>query len=292
MTSAPFADEGLEVVTKWVREQADPNPTQLFGEAIRQSIDEVLDGPRTGRWDFAQLEKTEKTYVGTKIEIVIRAAFGLERGPHLDLEIEGHDVDLKWAMNSQWQIPQEAIGQLCLCIGGLHGMTDFRVGVVRCTEKVLNAGSNRDGKRTLTAAAKLAMSVLVPPSPIPPNFVAEMAPDKRSEVVEQPTIQARVTRLFKLFPYTPVPRSALQTVARTGGDPVRRIRADTGKGDPLDGMVVLSSQSGGNAVVEALGYPPLPTGMFMAVPRAHIKALPDDTKRRLPALARERFGLN
>src|SRR6478609_317671 len=111
-------DPGLNLVAARLRKLAGPDPVRLFGEAIRQSIDEVLDGPRTGRWDFLHLEKTEKTYVGTKIEIVVRTALGLEPGPNLDLEIEGIDVDIKWAMNSQWQIPREAVGQLCLCIGG------------------------------------------------------------------------------------------------------------------------------------------------------------------------------
>ena len=36
----------------------------LVSTAIRDSIDTVIDGPRTMRWSIEQLEKTEKTHLG------------------------------------------------------------------------------------------------------------------------------------------------------------------------------------------------------------------------------------
>jgi len=98
-------DPDFERVLVRLEALAGPSPAARFGAAIRQSIDEVLDGPRTGRWAFTQLEKTEKTYVGTKLEIVVRTSLGLEPGAVLDLDIEGEPVDIKWGMNSGWQIP-------------------------------------------------------------------------------------------------------------------------------------------------------------------------------------------
>jgi hypothetical protein len=284
-------DPALEAVEIRLRKLAGRDPARLFGEAIRQSIDEVLDGPRTGRWDFPQLEKTEKTYVGTKVEIVVRTALKLEPGPRLDLEIEGEDVDIKWAMSSQWQIPREAVGELCLCIGGRKGLTTFEVGLIRCDEEVLNPGSNQDGKRTISAAGRSRMRLLVPLAPLPTNFVAELDPELRTKIVTEPTIQKRVTRLFKLLPYVPVPRLALQTVAMTTGDPVRRTRADTWAGDPLEGMVVLSSQYA-KGVVGELGLEPMPPRCFMGVPRTKVEALSPAARRRLSPRERERFELN
>lgn len=273
-------DPGLDRVVEALIQLTGDQPAALFGDAIRQSIDEVLDGPRTGRWDFAQLEKTEKTYVGTKLEIVVRTTLGLERGSKLDLEIEGEPVDTKWAMNSAWQIPREAVDELCLCIGGLSDMTRFQVGVVRCAEGNLNAGENRDRKRTLSAAGREAMCRLVEPAPIPSNFVAEMDADVRSEVMGQRTIQARVAMLFRRLPYTSIPRGAVATVARTTGDPMRRVRADAGAGDPLKGMRVLSAKYG-KKIVTALGHPPLEPDHFMSVPREALDALSPETRRQL-----------
>lgn len=278
--TSPNSDSGLDAVVARLRELSGPDPEQLFGDAIRQSIDEVLDGPRTGRWDFAQLEKTEKTYVGTKIEIVVRAALELERGPTLDLEIEGHDVDTKWAMNSSWQIPKEAVGEICLCIGGLNNMTRFQVGVIRCTEERLNSGKNRDQKRTLSAAGRAAMVFLVEPTELPASFLAEMDPKIRKKAMAQKSIQARVATLFRLLPYTPIPRGAVATIARTTGDPMRRVRADSRAGDPLQGMEILSSKYG-KKIVKALGRPPMESDHFMSVPQSDIDALPASTRKEL-----------
>lgn len=286
--SSTKVDAAQTAVEARLRALAGRDPVEKFGRAIRQAIDEVLDGPRTGRCSLAELAKTEKTYVGTKVEIIVRTSLGLERGPILDLEIEGHPVDIKWAMNSVWQIPQEAIGHLCLCIGGLDDLSRFQVGLIRCKEEWLNLGENRDRKRTLSASGRSEMSLLVPSSPLPANFVEQMDHDMRITVMGEPTIQTRVTRLFTLLPRIPIPRNAIATVARTPGDPMRRVRADAWAGNPLGEIKILSARYG-NPVVEALGYPRLERDEFMSVPKAEIDALPDLRRRALPASTRRLF---
>ncbi|MFX3878832.1 NaeI family type II restriction endonuclease, partial [Streptococcus suis] len=62
---------------------------QLF----RRAIDEVIDSPRTNRFTLKETEKTEKTYLGTKIEILLRDHLKLGKGKNLDLSINGYDVD-------------------------------------------------------------------------------------------------------------------------------------------------------------------------------------------------------
>jgi len=57
---------------------------------------------------LGETEKTEKTYLGTKIEILIRKFFKFPKGL-LDLHIEGHDVDIKNTVGGNWMIPTEAI---------------------------------------------------------------------------------------------------------------------------------------------------------------------------------------
>lgn len=278
----------MDVVEARLRELSGPDPAARYGLAIRQSIDEVLDGPRTGRWDFVQLEKTEKTYVGTKLEIVVRAALGLERGPVLDLDVAGVPVDIKWAMDSSWQIPLEAVDRICLCIGGMKKLSMFQVGVVRCRAEYLNEGKNRDRKKTLSTTGRAAMRFLVPPAPLAPNFLSTIDPAIRTDVMAGKTIQERVSRLFCLLPRTPIPRGAVATVARTTGDPMRRVRSDTWAGDPFDGMKVLSAKYG-NALIEALGYPRLGRNEFMSVPKTEIDRLPAAKKALLPKTVRERF---
>lgn len=288
---ADDSDPDLDVVEARLRELSGPDPVSRYGNAIRQSINEVLDGPRTGRWDFAQLEKTEKTYVGTKLEILVRVALGLERGSVLDLDIEDVPVDVKWAMDSGWQIPLEAVDHICLCIGGMKKLSMFQVGVVRCRAEYLNEGKNRDRKKTLSATGRAAMRFLVPPAPLPPKFLSTVDSAIRTEVMAGETIQERVSRLFRLLPWTPIPRDAIATVARTTGDPMRRVRSDAWAGNPLDGMRILSAKYG-NSLIDVLGYPLLEQDEFMSVPEAEIDRLPAGKKVLLPDSVRRRFGFD
>jgi hypothetical protein len=107
--------------------------------------------------------------------------------------------------------------------------------------------------------------------------------------MNQPTVQRRVTALFQAMPYTPIPRDALRTIAGTEGDPIRRSRQDSHAGDPLDGLIVLSRQWGGNNVLNGLGLAPLRVDEFMAVPRADLKLVPDTVWDAMKANIRARY---
>ncbi|WP_035354680.1 NaeI family type II restriction endonuclease [Edaphobacter aggregans] len=41
-------------------------------QLLRRAIDEVIDSARSNRFTLIEIEKTEKTYIGTKIEILLR----------------------------------------------------------------------------------------------------------------------------------------------------------------------------------------------------------------------------
>jgi len=236
-------------------------PTELFESAIRQAIDEVIDGPRTGRWSVAQLEKTEKTYIGTKIEIVVRTALGLERRGPLDTWIADVPVDIKWSFKSRWQIPHEAISQICLLLGTNAKVTRFSVGLLRCELQFLNAGQNQDGKRTISLAGRKAMRWVVRNAPIQPNFIATLPDVTRTRVFSPSSGQARIRELVTLCPEQAIPRTAIETVAQQK-DPMRRLRVDQAR--HLGGMRVLSGRYA-RKIVEALGHPPLGKDEFMSV---------------------------
>lgn len=113
-SSTPLpADPAIDAAEAWIRGR-NISLDVLFAHAIRQALDEVIDGGRTGRWSYSQLEKTEKTYVGTKIEILVRTALGLPRERPLDTVIAGHPIDIKWSglRTPSWQIPTEAVDEL------------------------------------------------------------------------------------------------------------------------------------------------------------------------------------
>jgi len=141
---------------------------ERFGSAIRQSFDEVFDGQRTGRYSLTELSKVEKTYIGTKVELLIQAEFGLQRGNRMDYLVDGQEVDAKWSMKSRgWMIPTEAVGELCLCITANDYSSTFSVGIVRADEVALRTSANKDKKRRFNDVGIAAMEWLVNPGVLP-----------------------------------------------------------------------------------------------------------------------------
>ena len=144
---------------------------ERFGAAIRQSFDEVLDGQRTGRYSLTQLSKVEKIYIGTKVEIVVQAEFGLQRGDRMDYLVDDQEVDAKWSIKSRgWMIPTEAVGELCLCMTADDDRSTFSVGIVRADEANLRTGANKDQKRRFNDEGIAAMAGWYTPASFPRTF--------------------------------------------------------------------------------------------------------------------------
>ena len=140
---------------------SDPQRLSIIGESIRTAIDYVLDGVTTGRVDIRskEVDKVEKTFLGFKVEQLIRIGLGLEHGELFDVkwDMPGRpnpvEFDIKWSISRQYTIPQEAIREraICMLLSADERRATFEVGLIRATEEVLNAGMNQDRKRTLNA---------------------------------------------------------------------------------------------------------------------------------------------
>src|SRR6185369_4694745 len=118
---------------------------------IRQSIDEVIDTPRTGRVHARDLEKTEKTYIGTKVEILVRNYFRLPKGI-LDLRVAGHDVDVKNTLGQTWMIPREAIDKPCILVASDEPRKLCYFGIFIAHPSNLTHGRNQDLKHSVSVA--------------------------------------------------------------------------------------------------------------------------------------------
>lgn len=64
----------------------------VFANALRDAIDQLLDGERTGRWDWYTLRKTEKTHMGTIVEIRLHNAFEFADGAAMDYSVKSSEV--------------------------------------------------------------------------------------------------------------------------------------------------------------------------------------------------------
>jgi hypothetical protein len=277
-------DQPLEDVWNWLQDHPRRAKDELdleatFSRAIRQAIDEVIDGSRTGRYRYEELEKQEKSYIGTRIEIVVRTRFELEREGKLDTVIAGHPVDFKWSAKGSWMIPREAVGELCLLLAGDESGGTFSVGLVRCDEALLRKGKNQDVKGQLSAAGQKQIRWLVKDGHLPVSFLATLDSETRAAVLAQPVGQARIREFFKRVTRQPVPREVIPTLA-VQEDPMRRVRQDK-NADGLGGMKILSGHyTASKEAAELLGYS-LTKRDYLSVPLEELRGLPADLQRRL-----------
>lgn len=255
-------DAGLDRAVEWFRAQ--PEMEARFGAAIRQSFDEVFDGQRTGRYRIEQLSKVEKTYIGTKVEIVVQAEFGLQRGARLDYLIDEQEVDAKWSMRSGgWMIPTEAVDDLCLCLTADDTRSEFRVGVVRTGDAHLRASRNKDGKRCLNDEGLSAIRWLANPGALAENLLLHLDDETRTAILDYSLSgQRRVTELLRRVQKRIIRREVALTVAQQHDGP-KRVR-DARMPLQREGVLVLGHQGAHPRIAADLGLEIPPKGSWIS----------------------------
>ncbi|MDI5962110.1 NaeI family type II restriction endonuclease [Streptantibioticus silvisoli] len=271
-TEATRRDADLLKVANWFYGQVDFE--ERIGEALRQSIDEVLDGQRTGRFDIANLEKTEKTYLGTKVEIVIRSAFGLQRGKVMDYVVAGQEVDSKFTSGNYWTIPGEAHGHICLLTSADDKSSRFRAGLVRIHHNLLNGGKNRDGKQSLSAQGRGSILWLTEAGQLPVNVLLSLPVDTCALITGHRNGQQRTNELFRHVQGQLIHRSTVLTVARQD-DGLKRVR-DARKHLSSEGIIILGHQGKHPGMASDLGLPVPASGSWIA---ARVVPVPSGSPR-------------
>ena len=223
---------------------------ELFEEKLRSffrsAIDEVIDTARTGRYFLSDLEKTEKTYLGTKFEILLRDWLQVPKGVVLDLLIGGREVDVKSTTGgkSGWMIPPEAIGQLCVLLRVNEDASTCAVGLVRARQQYLRAGKNRDKKTSFSAAGCANIWWMVQHFAYTPNFWTLIGKQETKDIMSPRGGTERLTRLFETCLETPVSRVLIASIAAQD-DFMKRIRRNGGARDNLapKGIAILYSET-------------------------------------------------
>jgi hypothetical protein len=225
------------------------NLPQIF----RQSVDEVVDAPRTNRFTIDELEKTEKTYLGTKVEILLRDLLKLPKGKVLDLSIDGTEVDIKNTVHSTWTIPLESHTRPALLLRFSEKLALCDVGLAVIRPEYLNAGANRDGKKTISAASYINIWWLLHRAPYPPNFWEVLPREERLAIWSAGSPTSRLAALFLKLQRQPISRLQVQAVAQQH-DYMKRLRRAGGARDILDkeGVVLLSGRQD-RELIERLG---------------------------------------
>jgi hypothetical protein len=114
---------------------------------LRTTLTRVLD--LFGKSSLSELDKTQKTIMGSVFEDKIRRIFSLKNGRALDFEINGVEIDCKFSVKNSWMIPPECVGKLCV-LSSLNFEGGLALGVFHAKDKFLNGGKNRDKKRSIS----------------------------------------------------------------------------------------------------------------------------------------------
>jgi hypothetical protein len=230
---------------------------ELFEEKLRgffrSAIDEVIDTARSGRFFFKDLEKTEKTYLGTKFEILLRDWLNVPRGVVLDLLIGGREVDVKsTTVGHGWMIPPEAEDQFCILLRINEIDARCAVGLFRARTAYLTQGQNRDAKKSISAAGRSNIWWLASDFDYTPNFWTFVSAMDRHDLINAGGGTKRVAMLFERYQERAVSRVQIIAIAAQD-DPMRRVRRGGGARDILapKGIAILYSETD-RAIMRAL----------------------------------------
>lgn len=238
---------------------------QSFPNMLRTCIDDVIMTPKTGRRAYEELEKTEKTYIGTRVEIELRALLDLPRG-RLDTALLGHDVDIKHTMGNNWMIPTEAVGHPCLLIAADEARACCYLGLIVAHVAHLTQGQNKDAKRSISAEGFAHILWLLKEHPYPANFWRGRNEAMVARIFAGKSGNARMASLFREVQGEPITRDVVEAVAQQQ-DFMRRIRSDKGRGtrDLLarEGILLLSGQYDAG-LIQALNLPACGSSGFIS----------------------------
>lgn len=213
-----------------------------FARMLRQCVDDVIMTPKTGRRSYDELEKTEKTYIGTRVEIELRAMLALPKGK-LDTRILDRDVDIKNTMGNTWMIPTEAVDHPCILVAADEDRAVCFLGIFIARLENLTVGKNKDSKRSVSADGFENILWLLKEHPYPSNFWRGVSSAAVARIFSGKSGNARMAALFREVQEMPIARDVIEAVAQQK-DFMRRIRSDNGRGtrDILaeEGILLLS----------------------------------------------------
>jgi hypothetical protein len=272
MTSAMpgVTDPELEAVEQRLYE-LDPDGERVAA-VLRDTLDQLYDGQRTGRWAYDQLHKTEKTHMGTLVEINLHREFGFDDGDDTDYRIVGIEVDCKFSMSSgAWMLPPESVDHICLVLWASDLENSWSAGLVRVDAAKLSP-PNRDGKRRLTPEGRLLVRELWPKrGRLADNLLLHLDADIRRRIFAARARrgnqhgQARINELFRSVHGRIIRRAIVATVGQQD-DFMKRARGNGGARTALrpEGILVLGQQDNDPRVAEDLGLPRPRKGEFVA----------------------------
>lgn len=267
--------EELSPIVDWFYSHDDAR--ERFRWVLRDSLDELMDGQRTGRWCYQHLNKTERTHLGTAVEVNLTKEFGIENGVDLDWTVAGRELDCKFSRElGGWEIPMEMYQ--CQDHGAQSGKADhpalltwfnddtfeWATGLIQVTDQRLRwkrptasnlpaRAYNRDNKRKLGDIAYGEIFWLWGglQTDLPSNLLLHLPDDQRDRILTAGSGQRRVSQLFAEVTGRIVGRHTVLTVGQQDDAP-KRVRDARLRLAP-EGFVVLGHQDAHPEIAQLLG---------------------------------------
>lgn len=238
---------------------------EWFPGMLRKVVDDVVDTVNTRRRSYGELEKTEKTYLGTRVEILMRARMQVPKGV-LDFIIGGENVDMKFTITGNWMIPQEAVGHACLLAALDEQNSRCFLGIFYADPANLTGGANRDGKKSVSAFGSTQILWLLRDHPVEPNFWRTISSNLVASIFAAPTGNDKIVELFRGVTDRVISRRIVEEAAAQK-DFMRRLRSDGPRGSrnrlAQEGILLLSGTYDA-ALIQALHLPFCGTSDFIS----------------------------
>ncbi len=259
------------------------DPTgRRFARVLRDTIDQLLNGEVTGRYDWKTLFKTEKTHAGTLVEINLQREFRFADGDAMDYQIADVDVDCKYSQQfGGWMIPPEAVGHLCLLAWADDYKSLWSMGLVRIRNEWLNTGNNRDLKLTIKADHRDKIKWMWRDEDLPENVLLHMNAIDRDAMFTASSGQRRLNELFRRVQKRRIGRNVVRTVAQQK-DYMKRVRGNGGSRSALraEGILIMGDYASHREIAGRLGLPLPDEGEFVSarvVPQDLITGMPSES---------------
>ncbi|GAA3815427.1 hypothetical protein CSO01_37300 [Cellulomonas soli] len=233
---------------------------------LRDSLDQVLDGPRTMRFRYADLRKTEKTHVGTIVEINLGKAFDLADGSEMDYRIADHEVDCKYSMfMGGWELPLESLGHLVLLTWTDDQASLWSAGLWRVDPRYLGRGAgNRDRKKKMLKSGQERIRWLWQNGDLPENLLLHLPGSVVERIFTHRNGQQRINELFRSVQGRIIRRDVVLTVAQQKDGPRRARMAREERYLGGEGIIVLGHYEWDVAVARTLGLPEPSSGEWVS----------------------------
>jgi hypothetical protein len=200
------------------------------------------------------LDNVEKTFVGLKMEHLVRDMLDVPKGLR-DLVIDGIDVDVKNTTRDTWMIPQETYRteDAVLLIASEELTHRCWLGLMMARDAYLNIPNN-DKKRGVSSKAFQHILWLVEGATYPKSRWANINMDRFREIKKIKGGKKRAIAFFSENLGLPVHRDVIQSLLLQH-DYMKRIRRNGGARDVLKtkGIAVLSGIYD-QEVLELLGF--------------------------------------